>query len=65
MTTLEITLIAILWIIIGLWISWKMDCYSFSDGSYIGLTIFLNIVFMPIAILITFVNQFIKREWKN
>lgn len=69
MSTLEITLITILWIVLGLWISFKRNWYfvppESNDSSWEQIPIWGNILFCPIALLIALCRQFIFNKWDN
>lgn len=68
MTALEIFLTIVLWIIIGLWISYKRNWYqesSFPDEIDVtaGILILINCVFMPIVFMWTFFKEYLNDEW--
>jgi len=69
MTNLEIILTAIIYIIVGLWICWKRNWYKdrfnytgLNDGS---ICIVFALLFMPINLLIIFIDEFLLRKWDN
>lgn len=61
-------IIIILWIFIGLWISYKRSWYNNASiyfnvkQEYLG--IIGNVLFAPIILVIVFIKQFIIRKWK-
>lgn len=63
MTPLEITLIIILWLITGCFISYKRKWYTPSDD--IELNVTFTILFAPIALVIALFKEFILDDWNN
>jgi len=51
------------WCVIGLWISSKRDWYKKLDTQ--SFSIFMNMLFMPVALGITLWEEFIKKDWNN
>jgi hypothetical protein len=58
MTILEFTLSLIIYLIIGLWICWKMKWYYILPTSIV-------IVAMPISLIYVLIKQFVLKEWNN
>jgi len=63
-------LIAILWLIIGVWICWKSDWYDdYSDDDISGvlpqIICILAIICMPLNLIITIIRHYICTKWKN
>ena len=67
MTTLEITLIMVLYILLGLWVCNKRDWYEAYDNFDGGQTliIILATIFAPLNFLIVFIREFTLRKWRN
>ena len=69
MTGLEIFLSMVLWVIIGLWISWKRTWYKdnklMNDEKIVTLGIVLNIVLMPLVLLWTIFDEYANDDWKQ
>jgi hypothetical protein len=69
MTTLEIWLILILWVIIGCFICYKRDWYDSYDKQVDGpparFVIIVAIVLMPINFLLVFFQRFFLDPWDN
>lgn len=68
MTALEIFLSIILWIIIGLWISykrnWYQDCEDLEFDPRDPLTfVFLNVLASPLAFVISLFKEYINKKW--
>lgn len=63
MTTLEIILIASLWIITGLWICFKRDWYSEMNNN--GYYCLLAILLTPINLILVIIKEFFIRKWDN
>ena len=67
MTTFEIISLILLWIITGTWISYKRNWYKDfgyeSEGQ--GLHIVLNLLFAPIALIITLCSRLFYEPWKT
>jgi len=63
MTLLEIILSIILWVIIGFWINFKLsiayDRPQFDDD----VVIVPCVMFAPIMLVLTLINQFIFKDW--
>lgn len=66
MTTLEFVLITIIYIAIGLWISYKRDWYVgwCDDLGWQGFVNIVSIAFMPINLIIVLIKEFFIRKWK-
>lgn len=68
MTTLEIILSLILYILIGLWITYKRNWYKSSilnsDGDIFTFNLFA-VLLMPFNLIIVILREFIIREWNN
>jgi len=68
MTALEIFLSIVLWIIIGLWISYKRNWYQdykdLNDGDKAG-AIVANIVLMPLLLLRTIFFEYLNDDWEK
>lgn len=60
---LNIILIAILWIIVGVWICWKRDWYW--DWEMSQLLCVIVIILAPINLLLTIFSEYILEKWKN
>jgi len=66
MTNLEIILTAIIYLIIGLWICWKRDWYPDDISNGINpVTVIFALIFMPINLLIIFIDEFVLKKWNN
>ena len=66
MTALEIFLSIVLWVIIGLWLSYKRNWYQEHNelpGPDKGLAVFLNIIFMPLVLLYTIFFEYLNDDW--
>lgn len=68
MTILEIFLTSFIWIVVGVWISYKRDWYksynNLDSSDRIG-AVFCNIALMPIMLFVTIFLQYIKADWEN
>ena len=59
----------ILWVIIGLWVSFKRNWYEKYDGGveappgFIFIT--MSVLLGPIALLIAFVREMVFKKWDN
>jgi hypothetical protein len=60
---ITIILIAILWLIIGVWICWKRDWYIRMD-SHVAFCIFA-VILAPISLLLAIINQVILAKWED
>lgn len=69
MTSLEIFLLIVLWVIIGAFICYKRDWYSTYDGVNTppsqGVAIFIAVLFMPINFGIVFFKRMLLEKWDN
>ena len=65
MTTLEIVLIAILWIFVGAFISHKRNWYEHLYSDEPALNICFNLLAAPIALIIALFKEFILDSWNN
>lgn len=65
MTTLEIILTIIVYLIIGVWICYKRDFYDKYEEDNIPIIMFFATLCMPINLLIVFIKQFILNKWKS
>ncbi len=64
MTTLEIILTIILYLIVGLWICYKAKWYKDYTGSQ-SFLIVLTLLLMPFFLLISLIAEYIYRDWDN
>ncbi len=60
---LNIILIAILWIIVGVWICWKRDWYW--DWEMNHVLCIIVIILAPINLLLTIFSEYILEKWRN
>lgn len=61
MTTLEIVLISIIWMFIGLFISYKREWYQLEQEP--GVSVVCNMLFAPISLIISFIRVYCVNEW--
>ena len=62
---MQIVELIFIWIIVGVWITYKRNWYIDSedwDGDFICI---INIVFAPLALIIAFFRIFIMGSWKK
>lgn len=64
MTTLEIVLIILLWLIVGLFVAFKRGWYK-AAGDDAGWGVFFSIVFAPLNLIITFIRVYCVAKWDN
>jgi hypothetical protein len=57
-----VLLIIILWIITGIWISFKRDWYI-DDKDDAEIAVILNVMFAPIALIIALFRVFFVNGW--
>lgn len=67
MTTLEIVLILILWVILGLFICYKRDWYPEKDYNDMpsGVRITFATVLAPLNFIVVFTQMFFLNKWDN
>ena len=67
MTNLEQILITILWLLLGLWISYKRNWYvnSIEFGYVNEINVICNLLFAPLTILIALYDEFINTNWRK
>lgn len=64
MTTLEIILIVLLWLIVGLFLASKRDWYA-EIGENSEWFCFFAVLFAPLNLIITFIRVFCVEKWDN
>ncbi len=64
---INIILIVILWIIIGIWICYKLDWTldPIVDFNISILACILIVVFMPIAFILTVIHFYCVKKWEE
>lgn len=63
MTTLEIVLIGVLWVFVGIFISYKRDWYKYEEENEI--TVFTNILLAPGVLAVSFIRVYCIDKWNN
>lgn len=67
MTAFEIISLILLWVIVGVWISYKRNWYKgfdYQDDGQ-GFCIGFNIIFAPIALVITLCSRLFIEPWQK
>jgi len=63
MTNLEIILSIALYLIIGLWLSYKREWYKHDEDQV--LSMLFAIAFMPLNFITIIIRELILRKWNN
>lgn len=65
---MEIVQEIFIWVVVGVWISYKRNWYKdniYSNQDERNICIGVNIIFAPIALVIALFDIFIKGSWKK
>jgi len=65
MVVLNFITILFIWVVIGVWISFKRNWYKHRAKEMTENAIFFNIIFSPICLILAGFNEFILKKWKN
>ena len=54
-----------IYVVIGVWISYKRNWYKHRSKEMAENSIFFNIIFSPICLILAGFNEFVLKTWKN